>query len=196
MRQRVHVMFPQLYNDPWKHLMTDNLLDDDVFKEVEKYAVDTFSYVTKHVLENHSVLDNSRMYQLLAPVILKLKDDYFDLLNIGNKELPEKYYPYVQFNICPLGFKWKDIHVDAPRKLMTTVLYLNPAVSDGTDLYSKKDEASLEKTVDWKKNRSVSFVSQADTKFKQTWHNYKNSLSPLRMSVNLILCANINGKYY
>jgi len=176
--------------------MVDNLLDEDVFKEVEKYAIDNFSHTTEHVLENHSVLDNSRMYQLLAPVILKLKDDYFDLLNIGDKKLPEKYYPYVQFNICPLGFKWGEIHVDVPRKLMTTVLYLNPVDSDGTDLYKKKDETSLAKIIGWKKNRSVSFVSQADERFKQTWHSYKNTKSPLRMSVNLILCANINGKHY
>ena len=103
---------------PWKHLIIDDLLNTDVFEEIEQYAT-KFNNSTTHVLENHSILIKSRMYDLLSPIILTLKNEYYDLLNFGGKRLPEKYYPYIQFNVCPPGYAWPKIHVDAPRKLMT-----------------------------------------------------------------------------
>jgi hypothetical protein len=182
---------------PWKHLVIDNFLEPDVFLTVKNYVLSKYDLYNhkKPTVEIHVQTSNSLLYNLLSPVILDLKDKYFDLLNYGNKVIPEKFYTYAELAICTPGFKYPYIHQDVERKIMTTVLYVAPDDGDGTDLYSKNNKKSLIKSVEWKPNRAISFVSQRNPKLQETWHNYGNSKPFCRASINMILSSTPNGKY-
>jgi hypothetical protein len=176
---------------PWPHLIIDDFLPIDIFQKLKTYVVTNFDLVTakEHLIENHYNSSHSEWYTILTPTILELKDHYFDQLNFGNKRLPKKIYPYVQFNICPPGFKYPRIHQDSAQKIMTTVLYICPDQSNGTELYLTEHENSLTKIIEWIPNRSLSFVQQSKQHLQQTWHNYKNFGLMPRASVNLILSS-------
>jgi hypothetical protein len=183
------------YNDPWKHLVIDDLLDPETFKRVEQYVL-KFKDIKTHTLEKHTMSTKSEMYDLLADMAISLKDKYFDELNFGNRVLPKIYYPVIEFNVCPPGFKWHKIHTDIQSKLMSNVLYISPDVSSGTELYKKQNDISIAKEVEWKKNRVFCFVSQSNTMYPSTWHNYKNNTKVNRISVNLNLCSDEYGDSY
>jgi hypothetical protein len=191
-------MIVEEFAHPWKHLIIDNLLDEDTFKYIENYIVTKFDLnnIKRSYLEAHSVNSNSDIYQKLSPIILELKEKYFDTLNYAGKKLPDKIYPYIEIAICAAGFKYPYIHPDDISKLMTNVLYVTPGEGDGTDLYSRNNENSLVKSIEWKKNRALTFIGQNDDNYQKTWHCYGNTRNYGRATINMILSDSPNGKYY
>jgi hypothetical protein len=186
------------YIDPWKHLVIDNFLDPDVFASVESYITSNYDLnnIKSSVLEVHSEKSNSMLFQLLSPLIFKLRDKYFAELNFANKPMPETVYPYIELAICNPGFRYNRIHTDDLNfKVMTTILYVTPEDGDGTELYSDHNKSKLIKTLEWKKNRALIFVGTSNPEFQQTWHNYGNTKPHGRASINMILSKTPTGKF-
>lgn len=189
-------MIVNVISEPWKHLVIDDFLEAEEFKNLIDYvqSVYDFSKNTKGYREFHKHNSNTFLSNLFSSKILDLKDKYFDELNYTNQKIPEVYYPFVELAICPPGFHYKRIHTDGDYKLMTTVLYVYPEVSDGTEIYSNEFQNSFVSSVEWKQNRALSFVAQRDNKHQGTWHNYGNSTKTPRVSLNLNLSCTEHGK--
>ena len=186
------------YDYPWKHIIVDNLLDQESFTGLINYieSVYDFTKATKGYKELHNKDSNSYISNLLCPKILELKDLLFDKLNYANKILPLEYYPVIELVICPPNYKYGRIHQDTDYKLMTTVLYVYPEISDGTEIYSREDRDSYFGSVEWKQNRALCFVGQSNPEYQQSWHDYQNSKSYPRVTMNLNLSKTIHGKSY
>ena len=181
------------YSSPWKHLIIDDLLDEDKLKQVQDYVQNKYDLTTINtaIQENH-ISTSAPLQKLLGPAIFDIRDRFFNQLNYAGKKLPDQQYPFVQLAICPPGFKYKRVHPDHPVKLMTTVLYLMPNQGSGTELYV--DENKFHHEVAWKPNRALCFVAQSNSQHQQTWHNYRNSHHVARVSINLILSQTEHGK--
>jgi hypothetical protein len=72
------------YDYPWKHLIIDNFLESDAFASVESY-IESYVHTNYNlydlkspILEVHTQKSNSQLYQLLSPIILELRDNYYD----------------------------------------------------------------------------------------------------------------------
>ena len=184
---------------PWKHLVIDNFLEPDVFSYVQSYVSDNYNLKTqsKPVAEIHTESSNSKLFELLSPYILMMRDKFYDEMNYSNKVLPNTMYSFVELAICHPGFAYRYIHSDNRDdfKLMTTVLYVSPEEGNGTELYSSKLKSSFVEEIEWKPNRALSFVGTENPKYQGTWHNYKNTKPHARASINLILSSKPNGIY-
>jgi hypothetical protein len=180
------------YNNPWKHIVIDDFLDNETFAWLTAYVKKPKKHLIKPANGSKVVRDNypagveSELFDKLSPFLFRIKDEYFDKLNYANKSIPKNFYPHFQINFCSSNFKYPTIHPD-DGKLLTIVLYVYPNDSDGTEIYSNNSEDSFVKQVAWLPNRALCFVPQNDPKFTQTWHNYKNTKSDIRITVNLTL---------
>jgi hypothetical protein len=191
-------MIVKSYDYPWKHLVIDNFLEPDAFTFIESYVHTNYDLynLKRPVLEVHAQKSNSQLYQLLAPVILDMRNKYYDELNFANKLLPSTLYPFVELAICHPGFRYQRIHTDDKNfKCMTTILYISPEDGDGTELYIDDKKDSMAKQLEWKKNRALTFVGSQNPDFQPTWHNYGNTKLHGRASINMILSSTANGKY-
>ena len=184
------------YETPWNHLIIDNLLGGEDFNRVKDYITTKYDLktLTRPSMEVHSINSPSFLFPLLSPIILELKEKYFDFLNYGNKTIPDILYPYVEVRIIPPGFDYR-IHPDAEYKVMTTVLYVAPEDANGTEVYTSYDKKSFVGEIEWKQNRGLCFVSQSNPKFQETLHGYKNTRNEARATINLNLCTTPYGQY-
>lgn len=185
-------------NTPWKYLLIDEFLSDVEYERVLTYIKSRYDFDRNHkgYKELHRHNSNTLITKLFAPIIIALKDKYFDKLNYAGKTLPQKMYPYIELVVCPSGYRYDHIHCDTDYKIMSTVLFMYPEEGDGTELYTDKTEQSYHSQVPWKPNRAISFVSQNNPKFQRTWHNYGNTKPFQRVSFNLILSSTPDGKQY
>jgi hypothetical protein len=180
---------------PWKHLIVDDFLSDEEYEKILVYIKSVYDFSKKcGYKEIHKHNSDSVISNIFCPKILSIKDLYFDELNYGNKELPEIYYPFIELVVSPPGFKYFKIHTDDAFKLMTTVCYFYPDFSTGTELYTTDKKTSYHHSVEWNKNRALSFVSQEKNEYQKTWHNYFNNTEDIRITFNLILSTHENGK--
>jgi hypothetical protein len=188
-------MIVEEFEYPWKHLVIDNLLDNETFDYIENYVVTKYDLnnIKKSHLEIHS--SDSNIHKKLSPIIFELQQKYFHTLNYAGKKLPPDIYSYIELAICSPGFRYGRIHPDDSRKLMTTVLYVTPETGDGTELYLNNNVNSLVTKLEWKKNRALCFVGQQNPAHQRTWHNYGNTMAFGRVSINMILTDTPNGKY-
>ena len=177
---------------PWKHLIIDNFLSENEFTSLIEYVKSVYDF-PKNVSgykEIHRQNSNTFVSDLFTPKIYKLKEDFFDELNYGNKILPEKYYAYSELVICPPNYRYGRIHPDAPEKLMTAVFYVYPEEGDGTEIYKTEYRNSYVNDVEWKQNRALVFVGQTNNAYQKTWHDYRNSKRNPRVTFNLNLTKN------
>lgn len=183
---------------PWGHLVIDDFLPDTEYEQVLAYIKSKYDFARnrKGYKELHRYNSDTLITKIFAPIILALKDKYFDELNYAGKTLPQEVYPYIELVVCPSGYRYDHIHCDTEYKLMTTVLFMYPDEGDGTELYTDKTPQSLHSQVPWKANRAISFVSQNNPEFQRTWHNYGNTKPFQRVSFNLILSSTPDGKQY
>lgn len=173
-------------NDPWPHAIIDDFLPADDFQIIKDYVLSRYDLnsVREAIIENHT---QTVIYNILAPKVLELKDKYLEQLNYGSKEIPARSKPLIELRICPPGFVYKKIHCDAVEKIMSTVLYITPEQSNGTELYGTRDVESLSDIVTWRENRALIFVGQNNPLIQGTWHNYRNTTNLARATANLIL---------
>ena len=173
---------------PWKHIIVDDFLNNEEYEKILNYIKSVYDFSKKvGYKEIHKHDSNSVISSIFCPKILLIKDLFFDKLNYGKKDLPKKYYPYIELAILPPGYKYFKIHTDDCFKLMSIVYYFYPDLSTGTKLYTSHEKNSFHHSVDWVKNRALCFVSQQKDEYQKTWHNYSNISDSVRITFNLIL---------
>ena len=180
----------KIFKFPWKHLVLDNFLTSDEFNETLNYAeqrIDINNPYADDFIEIHHYNRNSILNQIFNNKILLLKDLYYEKLNFANKKLPENFKPYIALKSTKPNTNFF-IHTDQDFKLMSSVLYLYPKKSSGTNLYLSNN-GSNSKNIIWKQNRLLSFVGQSDPNYQLTWHNYTNETNYPRITIILILSS-------
>tara|TARA_Y100001970_G_C13859044_1_gene663166 strand:- start:47 stop:670 length:624 start_codon:yes stop_codon:yes gene_type:complete len=174
-------MKSKLYNDPWQHLVIDDLLSDDRWEEIQELS-------RKH-------LDSYYMSNERTPSGKWIHWEDEDILpesNVAYKMLPKSrplgnnMKKIMHWAICPSNWRFP-LHCDYNSRINTTVLYVNPEKSFGTilcknDANTYEDFGPARNTqapseyeieVTWKQNRLFSFNSM-----DKTWHYYKAGDEP------------------
>lgn len=165
---------------PWRHRIIDNFLSQEHMNSLESYCID---YIPKD-LEHEGKFSRSEIkndgtflsHGDLDPILAKSIFDTYtpQLKKILHQMSPRKSKLFdfctVQFTINGSNFIYH-LHDDDPSKLLSTVIYIYPDESAGTNLYLNSNPNSLKKTVRWKKNRAFIFAREG----RKTWHNYQGS---------------------
>jgi hypothetical protein len=184
-----------IHEIPWRHALTDSFLSNSEYDVVVDYVKTLLSFlpVTEGYKEFLDDSCNTEISNILCPKVYQLRDTLFDTLNFGGKVLPQVQYSNCELVISPAGYRYGTIHEEGKRKLMTSVLYLYPQEGDGTEIYKTNNKDSYFTTIPWKPDRLLSFVGQRNPVYQRTWHDYGNSKSFHRVTINMILSENNHG---
>lgn len=141
--------------DPWPHIIID-----DFFLEFEK---STHGWKINQVEPTGADVDRVMLEKDPFPV------NFVELLDLFPKTREyKKLGKFVHYAVTKEGLH-HPIHEDAPFKIMSAVLYMDPEENAGTNLYRTKDCTEPAKTIEWKQNRLLIFCGLDGI----TWHDYK-----------------------
>ncbi len=169
------------YDTPWKHYIIDDFLHEEEFKTIQfltkkwqrprtqKEKFNLWLVDFKFYKETAPFHDEAMyVYDMLVEAMKNIEEQ-FDLKN--------KFKSYhVEYVNCGNDFYYP-VHKDAVSKVFTNVFYVSEN-GDGTRLYKEKTGA-VEKIVDWRPNRVVSFEPT-----DHSWHDYLSTQED-RISFNL-----------
>lgn len=181
------IKLSKLYKIPWEHLIVDNFLDDDVFKQITEEL-----QITQKTLINQKRntdgwwpfhLENMGVSKKTTDLIMEINREILDNTYIIEKFSDASkstigYYSIPRFNFTHPFIK-EEIHDDSGDKTVVILLYLAPENSIGTNLYTKNTLSSLSKTIEWKPNRAVFFAPKKNV----TWHDFESNNLP-RYTIN------------
>ena len=152
--------------NPWPHFVLDDYLPDAEFQALTDLCINAFDN------EYQSDYDGN---------VLRRHLDY-DPLSFN----PWRYIKYFNNRKYTHLKKFVNIvktepnfihstHVEAPFKILSSVLYVSPEENNGTRLFSSGPERdNLVAEVEWKPNRMLIFAGQDNV----TWHDYTSSDTP------------------
>jgi len=150
-------------NEPWKHWIIDDFLNQKQVKILQDFSAD---YIREHNTEKRFELDHLQGKE--RKVLLSAIKQMPKVVQSFNYQPPRKYkklYPLGHLAVNPAGFSWHP-HTDYITKIWTFVTYIGPVNSIGTYLMSNKAEADKIE-IPWKPGRCLVFAGSDDT-----WHSY------------------------
>lgn len=142
--------------DPWEYLIIDDFLPPDEFDKICKMAK-CVPAPKEDLVQRHFFTEDP------TPQVAELLN-YFSEKR-GYRSL-KKFIHYA----VTKGDEVHPIHVDAPFKIMSAVLYLHPEKNLGTRVYKDRDGEPLI-DVEWKPNRMFVFCGKDNV----TWHDYRST---------------------
>tara|TARA_B100000575_G_C23143794_1_gene666974 strand:- start:7249 stop:7764 length:516 start_codon:yes stop_codon:yes gene_type:complete len=158
-------------NNPWHHLIIDDLYDTDTIKnELIAYIKANPFYVSQKTM---NIFNFDKI-----PLTKKLSTSV-NLLNYLDKFKHRKVKnPVVETDISiNLPNHEYRIHDEIKRKILSFVTYIHPVKSHGTLLYDKNK--NFVKEIEWKPKRTMVFAGETG----QTWHNFKSG-NHIRITMN------------
>lgn len=142
----------ELQSYPWPYLVIDNYLPKDQLQyHIEQSKkINLESEVDRHLLNYDPMPETADLI------------NYFPVHRKYNR-----LSKFIHYAATAANFIHK-MHVDAPFKIMSAVLYLGPEVNYGTRLYEHPDSLPV-KDIEWKPNRLFVFCGN-----DYTWHDYRS----------------------
>jgi hypothetical protein len=178
----------ELITDPWEHKVIDDFFPKEIFEKIKESA----RCLGKLVNDNEYQLifiNEAAKFGVDATAIdhvIEATDDILDNLDSILKDFNFKnksnsgYYCMPKFAVTGRNFEYP-IHEDSNHKTVVFVVYLDPVEEQGTILYTKDNKTIPFKCIEWKPNRA--FVMCPNN--KNTWHNWKNTGSDYRITLNI-----------
>lgn len=166
------------YEGPWPHLVIDNYFEPDAFEVIERR---TRNYIGKRIdqftrkrnFENPSDIE-LRQAMATRPLTKSMLEHFPNRRDFDELSL----YWEVNFLKGPYSYP---IHDEAPRKVLSCVVYVGPEENAGTALYNP--DKTFAKRIDWKPNRALIFAGIDGV----TWHNYTCPAKSFRLTINQFL---------
>ena len=157
----------------YKVKIVDNFLNESDFEELNSLKLIKKDFDGDFKVYPNEINDDKIIKATIGEnLVKKIHKNYFPKTFRILEELDpqkSKLYDYSAFYIIITKKNSKfPIHDDAPHKLLSGVVYLQPNENSGTIFYSDK-KGSNETEVKWKPNRAV-FFSRIE---KETWHTYQ-----------------------
>ena len=157
----------------YKVKIIDNFLNESDFEELNSLKLIKKDFDGDFKVYPNEIHDDKIIQATIGEsLVKKIHKNYFSkTLKILEELDPQKskLYDYSAFYIIITKKNSRfPIHDDAPHKLLSGVVYLQPKENSGTIFYSDK-KGSNKTEVEWKPNRAV-FFSRIE---KETWHTYQ-----------------------
>lgn len=165
-------------DNPWPHIIIDDYYEPHIFETI-------LSEGKKFLAKNVDKTTRKQEFQNPDNRILKdcinsrlLDESFFHVL--PNHRPYNHLSPYWEINFLrgPLSYP---IHDEAPRKVLSCVVYVGPEENAGTRLFDK--DKNFVKEVEWKPNRAFIFAAIDGV----TWHDYTCPKGSLRITINQFL---------
>jgi len=147
---------------PWNYMMVDNFLPKEDFEFLKKKAME-IDYDTEKVTRKIFDYDPTPELEFIFKTFENQLGNNYTLKIREYSNLKK----FIHFAITPENFVHK-MHVEAPFKIMSAVLYLGPEENRGTRLYKTPDGEPIE--IEWKPNRLFVFCGH-----DHTFHDYLSS---------------------
>lgn len=145
----------KIESNPWHYICIDDYLPEMKFSELRNKAM-SVEYFEDKVSREIFKYDPTPQLEFLLEIFNQRED------------IPKREYrelkKFIHFAVTPANFIHK-MHIEAPFKIMSAVLYLGPDENRGTRLYKTPDGEPFE--IEWKPNRLFVFCG-----YDHTFHDY------------------------
>ena len=164
---------------PWPHIIIDDYYDSETFKIIQSESrkflranVDVTTRKQEFPFADSSALQEAINSRTLSADLLRFFPEHrpFDDLEV-----------FWELNFL-LGPHEYPIHDEASRKILSSVVYVDPEDNNGTTLYNQ--DKTYHSDVEWKPNRAFIFAGVKGL----TWHSYNCPKGKLRTTINQFLC--------
>jgi|TARA_B100000035_G_scaffold148704_1_gene126760 hypothetical protein len=168
----------EIFKEPWTYIVIDNFYPDNVFKKLQAYAKNklkeegfgtngSFRLRFERDEELNKILKQCEV----SPKLLKYFPDVREhtTLNV-----------YTEINAIIGPYKYK-LHDEAPNKILSLVVYIDPVENRGTRLFTK--DKTFCKEIEWRQNRAFIFCGVEGV----TWHDYLCNKGDFRITINQFL---------
>jgi len=178
----------ELITDPWEYKIIDNFFPEEIFQKLSDSVRCLGNLVKDNEYQLVFINEASKLGvdSEAIEAVITATDDILDNLesilkdfNFNNRS-NFGYYCMPKFGITGRNFEYP-IHEDSNHKVILFVVYLYPVEEHGTILYPRDDKTTPVKCIEWKPNRAFVMCPQD----KNTWHNWKNSGSDHRITLNI-----------
>ena len=188
----------------WKHLVIDNFFDSDdnqkLINLIKNVNLNQIKNDGNLVFGTHLINDNINKNDLIK---FQIKPDDIknvfkekinkDLISQLHKKYLKKIVGYLnelnpqkaslfdssEFRIAVQGKNYTyPYHVDTPKKILSTVIYMEPENNIGT-LLSSSGKNDNTKEIEWKRNRALIFSRKNNV----TWHSLKSDGKNVRITI-------------
>lgn len=171
---------------PWPHMIIDDIYPDEYLQpmicEIKTEITKLLQNATLLTQKKTIVVDETTPEFANTYRCLKDNEQKLDVMNLfkEHRTLENTSWRH-ELNILIGEFDYP-IHDESPRKILSLVTYLLPAIGGtGTILYDVNKETPTE--VEWKQNRALLFAGMIG----KTWHSYYSNPKMIRATVNSFL---------
>lgn len=169
----------QFYADPWPHVVIDDYYEESVFKDIQR-EMKNFLKENVNPQTRKQAFEAPENETLVESINTRpLTSAYFDTFTQHRQYEDLELYWEVNFLMGPLEYP---IHDESSRKVLSSVVYVDPVANSGTTLYDK--DKNFAKKVEWKPNRAFIFAAIDGV----TWHSYDCPSGSYRTTINQFLC--------
>jgi hypothetical protein len=183
-----NILDSKIIQEPWPHLIVDNVLDDLTFTTLSNVSRQLESIIKDLPRDSDGIwmskLSDYGFDQSISDLMLDINQQllkhHVPLLNkFPNAEpSPIGYFGIPKFNYIGPNVNGT-IHEEGRVKSLATVIYMFPEQTYGTRLYTDDTVDSFACEIEWKPNRAFIMCNQADV----TWHSFHSDHQP-RMTLN------------
>lgn len=184
-----NILDAEIIQEPWPHLVVDDILDSATFNTISNVACQLESVIKDLPRDSDGIwmsklteygFDQS-ISDMLLDINYQLLKNHVPLLNkFSNAETSKiGYFGIPKFNYLGPNVDGT-IHEEGRIKSLALVIYIFPEKTYGTRLYLDDTVDSFTREIEWKPNRAFIMCNQADV----TWHSFHSDHQP-RMTLNL-----------
>jgi hypothetical protein len=180
---------------PWPHQLTENAIDPDDLKWLTHalaplQTLDSegqYISFTINDLESLGIKCRSE-FQLLVNNVHAQKENLIRQYRKGFPDSSPELITEIMVALTPPDYEYV-IHDEHRTKIWTSVVYISPDRSIGTNLYTANNKLAHVCTTPWIPGAAFTFCKKP----RQTWHNFK-ALDKNRITVNIFVKI-LDAKY-
>lgn len=190
------------YNEPWTHLIIDDFIDDDSFRNLQNnfedihrlkgesnrmrvvYPLESLPLDISDSTPSRSIKSRT-LVNTISKSVIRIWEDYYHDINHGVDESNlASQMIYECLRTHPFDKGYRSTHTDSEHKLMSVIYYVSTHGA-GTTLCKREteDEIYIDYPIEWKPNRAVVFVRKR-MNAGGTWHYIHNDIPHMRHTMN------------
>lgn len=157
----------KVITEPWPHIIIDDFLPEDEFIRLSNHCVRSFEKLPERIHYDYD--DQVQRWHLnYDPIAHHDMRQYLEFFDHREYSTLRNFVNYVK---TTPNFVHR-MHVEAPFKILSSLLYLSPEVNNGTNLFKTRRGFYGEMVESkWKPNRMLIFAGQNDV----TFHDYTSN---------------------
>lgn len=185
-----HILEAQLINDPWDHLIVENVFSESDWLHIQEGAKAIAPTILNgspnlEFMESIGLIPTPTV-DVIARFSKKLLENHDKILKkLNNFDDSTEYSMYIKWSMAKNSTN--EIHQDKPYYAMSFTIYVSPPMALGTILYTGRKDEDFHSVITWRPNNGFIFAPTQGI----SWHNYLHYGNDPRITLNFVLIKKV-----